>query len=67
MRAARCIGAWAIALAFVSQTVAAQPVEEFYRGKQVRVIIADPPCDTSGSGTPPTGITPITIAMFTKT
>ena len=33
----------------------------------ITVIIADPPCDTSGSGTPPTGIAPITIAMLTMT
>lgn len=33
----------------------------------ITVIIADPPCETSGSGTPPTGIAPITMAMLTNT
>ena len=33
----------------------------------ITVIIADPPCDTSGNGTPPTGITPITMAILTNT
>ena len=33
----------------------------------ITVIIAEPPCETSGSGTPPTGMTPITIAMLTNT
>jgi len=31
------------------------------------VIMADPPWLTSGSGTPPTGIAPMTIAMLTNT
>ena len=33
----------------------------------ITVIIAEPPCETSGSGTPPTGIAPITMAMLTNT
>ena len=33
----------------------------------ITVIIAEPPCDTSGNGTPPTGIAPITMAMLTNT
>ena len=32
----------------------------------ITVSIADPPCDTSGNGTPPTGMAPITMAMLTK-
>ena len=30
------------------------------------VSMALPPCDTSGSGTPPTGMAPVTMAVLTK-